>query len=840
MAEDSVGKIGLDLGINYNQFNKQLGGIADNATNMVGSAFKKLGGIVAAAFAVGKIVEFGKSSIELASNLSEVQNVVDVTFGGMAADINNWSKTMLQGFGLSELSAKKYSSTLGAMMKSSGLAGTQMEGMSKKLTELSADMASFYNLSNDDAFEKIRSGISGETEPLKQLGINMSVANMEAYALTQGIKKQYQEMTQAEQTLLRYNYLLSVSKDAQGDFARTSGSWANQVKLLGEQWKIFQGTMGAGFINILAPVIRGLNLLIQKLQIAAQYFKAFTSMLFGDASGGSVSSAADTASASTEEMRSAVSDAGKATKKAGKDVKGALSGFDQLNVLTQAAASNASDAASGMADMGNMDLGKNTDSGVTIDPSQLKPVIAIMDAFKELKIIAGEVKDFFADNFAPVISLAASQLVPVFNGWKDSIVNTLSYFKAIGEPLKQWFVGDFAVNIKTAILTVTDVFAGLLDSARKVFDGLRVEVVEPILLWFVSDGLPMISQFAEEAMHLFQTLFNSVKHIFDMLWEQGVEPGLNVVSTMVIGILDILRSFWDDWGVSIFSGLKEMITNVTGIIETFWTSFLKPIWDNILSTLSWLWEKHLKGLVKEITDFVGTLITAALDIYNKFIQPVLKFLIAELGPKWAVVFNGIIDVVGTAVAIISDVVKGIIKALRGIIDFIAGVFTADWERSWKGIKEFFGGIFDGIVGIFKGAINLIIDGLNVLIGALNTVKFDMPDWVPGIGGKEFGINIPKIPKLANGGLVSAPTLAMVGDNRNAVADPEVVSPLSKLQEMLGGSNQEVVNALMLIVELLKNINLNPVLKVGEIEFGRVAANAVNTASKQTGRQLILT
>lgn len=115
-----------------------------------------------------------------------------------------------------------------------------MEGMSKKLTELSADMASFYNLSNDMAFEKIRSGISGETEPLKQLGINMSVANLEAYALSQGIRTSFQNMDQASQTLLRYNYLLSVTGDAQGDFARTSNSWANQVKLMGEQWRIFQ------------------------------------------------------------------------------------------------------------------------------------------------------------------------------------------------------------------------------------------------------------------------------------------------------------------------------------------------------------------------------------------------------------------------------------------------------------------------------------------------------------------------------------------------------------------------------------------------------------------------
>lgn len=369
MSENSVGRIDLDLGMNYKPFNRELNSIAGTATSMVGGAFKKLGTIMGAAFAVKGIVDFGRASVNLASNLSEVQNVVDVTFGGMANDVNMFAKSALESFGLSELSAKKYTSTMGAMLKSSGLAGRQMLDMSTTLASLSADMASFYNLSNDEAFNKIRSGISGETEPLKQLGVNMSVANMEAFALTQGIKKQYQVMSQAEQSLLRYNYLLSVTKDAQGDFARTSGSWANQVKLMGEQWRIFQSTMGQGFINLLTPISQGLNMLIQKLQIAAQYFKAFTELIFG------AQEATSQAATSADSMGSSVGDAGKAVKKAGKEAKGSVMGFDEINSLMQDSADAASEMSDNIGGAGTIDMGTAATGTVDlgIDETQLDP-----------------------------------------------------------------------------------------------------------------------------------------------------------------------------------------------------------------------------------------------------------------------------------------------------------------------------------------------------------------------------------------------------------------------------------------------------------------------------------
>ena len=165
---------------NTKQFQRQLKQVGNTAKEMKSAVVGSLGGLVAG---VG-FLEVAKQSIMLASNLQEVQNVVDTTFGQGAKSINDWSQSALKSFGLSELQAKKFNGTLGALMKSSGLSGDKLLEMSTGLSGLSADFASFYNLAPEEAFDKIKSGISGETEPLKALGINMSVANMEAYALT--------------------------------------------------------------------------------------------------------------------------------------------------------------------------------------------------------------------------------------------------------------------------------------------------------------------------------------------------------------------------------------------------------------------------------------------------------------------------------------------------------------------------------------------------------------------------------------------------------------------------------------------------------------------------------
>ena len=237
----------------------------DNINNSFSGMLKK----VVAGFSAAKIgqalLSIGKDAISAASDLEEVQNVVDVTFGANNSKIESWAKSAGAQFGLTETQAKRFTSTLGAMMKSAGMSGNQIADMSTDLAGLAADMASFYNLDFDTAFQKIRSGISGETEPLKQLGINMSVANLNAFALQQGLSKTFEQMDQGEQTMLRYQYLMQATADAQGDFSRTSDGYANSVRKLETNLEQLKTTLGKSFIDVVTQATGFLNSFIESL-----------------------------------------------------------------------------------------------------------------------------------------------------------------------------------------------------------------------------------------------------------------------------------------------------------------------------------------------------------------------------------------------------------------------------------------------------------------------------------------------------------------------------------------------------------------------------------------------
>ena len=228
----------------------------NGAESTVSTTAAKIAKAIGSAFVTKQIIEFGKAAIGVASDLNEVQNVVDTTFGTEGAiRINEWARNAAEAFGESELQAKQFTSTLGAMFKSMGVGQADMEEMSMSLAGLAGDMASFYNLDPTEAFEKLRSGISGETEPLKQLGINMSVVNLEAFAMAEGITKSYQEMTQAEQATLRYQYIMSATADAQGDFANTSDSLANQQRILQLEIQTLAAEIGQDLMPIAQEIL---------------------------------------------------------------------------------------------------------------------------------------------------------------------------------------------------------------------------------------------------------------------------------------------------------------------------------------------------------------------------------------------------------------------------------------------------------------------------------------------------------------------------------------------------------------------------------------------------------
>jgi hypothetical protein len=249
---------------------------ANVLSDAIVGGFSALGGAIGDA--AGKLKDFAMQGIQTASDLGEVENVVVTTFGKEGSKvIDDFAKTASTSFGLSELSAKQFTGTMGAMLKSTGLSGKQVEEMSTSITGLSGDFASFYNLPAEEAFAKIRAGISGETEPLKQLGINMSAANLETYALTQGLGKSYKEMSEAEKVALRYNYLMSATADAQGDFAKTSDSYANQQRIMQLNMENLSATIGSQLL----PMANGLTTAFNNLLTGASSAEEFGATVGG-------------------------------------------------------------------------------------------------------------------------------------------------------------------------------------------------------------------------------------------------------------------------------------------------------------------------------------------------------------------------------------------------------------------------------------------------------------------------------------------------------------------------------------------------------------------------------
>ena len=348
----------------------------ERQTARIANSWKRVGTILASVLSIAAIVAFGKSCIELGSNLTEVQNVVDVTFGSMSGRVDAFAKDAAKAFGLSETMAKKYMGTYGAMAKSFGITGKAGYDMSAAITGLTGDVASFYNLSQDEAYTKLKSIFTGETESLKDLGVVMTQTALDQYAMNNGFGKTTAKMTEQEKVMLRYQFVMSQLSDASGDFARTSGSWANQVRILSLQFDALRATIGQGLINAFTPVIQVINTILEKLQTLAAYFRSFTAAIFGDASGSGAGNIADSMDSAAGSSGNIADNMGSAANSA-KEMNRQLAKFDELNNLSSNRNSGGGSGGGGGGILGDLDLGMdNVQAQADLISSK------IIDAFK--------------------------------------------------------------------------------------------------------------------------------------------------------------------------------------------------------------------------------------------------------------------------------------------------------------------------------------------------------------------------------------------------------------------------------------------------------------------------
>ena len=739
-------------------------------TDRIKSAFSKIGKTVGLALSAAAIFNFGKSCVSLGSDLAEVQNVVDVTFGSLNEAVNQFAENALEQFGLSETSAKQYSSTLGAMLKSMGFTTQAAADMSMKMTGLAADMASFYNLDNDAAFEKIRAGISGETEPLKQLGINLSVANLEQYALTQGITKSYNAMNQQEQALLRYNYLLSVTADAQGDFARTSDGWANQVRVLTEKFNALKASIGKGLIAVLTPVVKALNTLLSYILTVTDAFSNMIAKLTGGSKKTSTSvsgigTSLGGATGAADSLADSTNKAGGAAKKAAKEFAG-LGSWDEVHTLDKGSDDSGSGGGAGGGGAAGGDISESFVDAANEADSALNPVLdKVIEKMKELKELftsgfkagLGDVdfsgikeslKDIFTDpavlgaanDCANKIAYALGQTTGAMASIGITIATNLlggidQYLANNKDRIKNFLVDMF--NIQGRMAEIQGNFAQAAANIFSVFGGENGQAVTANIIGIFADAFMGVTtlgaKFQADMMNVIAQPFidnqESIKEALD--GTLGViSEGLATIKGVVDETMSSMNAMYDEHIAplmeSIASGLSELVGTLTDAYNTYILPVLQALQDKFNSVVN----EHLQPAIDKAIEFIGKAADAVKAIWENVLQPFLNWFIENIAPVIATALETVGRLFMTVFGVISDVVGNIFDALGGLMDFITGVFTGDWGKAWEGIKELFGGIWNAILsllsgvwelikGVIKGAIDIVV---SVLTFALNGIK----------------------------------------------------------------------------------------------------------------------
>jgi len=697
----SVGQIGLDLVVNQKKFNKQMSGIQGTA--------KKIGAMLASAFAVKKIVDFGKSCIELGSDLQEVQNVVDVTFKSMNQQVNDFAKSAITTAGLSETMAKRYTGTFGAMAKAFGFTESNAYGMSTALTQLAGDVASFYNITQDEAYIKLKSVFTGETESLKDLGVVMTQSALDAYALANGFGKTTAAMTEQEKVALRYQFVMNQLSAAQGDFIRTSDSWANQTRVMSLQIQSIMGTIGQGLINLFTPVIKIINGVLGKIAQLAEAFKGFTELLTGKKSE-SGSGIADSLTAGLTDATAAAGDAGtglssaadsagnladntesvgNAAKKAAREMK-ALMGFDVIEKLPAVSdvSTGSSGGTSGGAGLGGLgsgatDFGKLAESGDNALTSTNKTLDKIIRKVKQLANLA---KEGFFDGVGDLTVL-------------DSIRTEC---ESISKVLKEIFTGE-------EVLSAADIWAQTVAYNLGKVSGSAVSVG----LSIADNLVGGVAKYLNENMGRIKTYVISM---FDIGAEQATLSGQAAV--FLADIASVLQS---DAAKGITSDVISIFANgfmgITEMAARFGTDLISlivvPLSENAEAI-----KQSAAGILEPIKAITGTVAQSISDS----LQSIRTMYDVHIAPMFATIKQGLSEIAGFLCEKFENEIKP-------VLDQFAADFTVMWaEHIQPAIDSgiaFFGKLADTISLLWseylQPFIMRMIDELTPAVEAMGTI-----------------------------------------------------------------------------------------------------------------------
>lgn len=815
MAQN-IGNISLNLGVNTSGFKSQMAGITKTAQKSVSGMsgmFGKLGLAIGAAFSVAAVAKFAKACMDLGSDLAEVQNVVDVTFGEMSGAVNKWAKNAMTSYGLSEKVAKDYMGQLGAMSKAFGNSTEEAYKQAEALAGLTGDVASFYNLTTDEAFSKLKAVYTGETEALKSLGVVMTQTALDEFALAKGFGKTTDKMSEQEKVALRLAFVQDRLASASGDFARTSDGWANQTRVLSLRFDALKASIGQGLIVALLPAVRLLNQLVAWLQIAADEFSNFMQAIFGATGGSSgASSLGESLATGSGALASNMGDAASSAKA----IKKTLAGFDQLNILS-------SDSSG---DSGASDVGASVGSSLGSSGSVSTEVTAGASAAEKMKTLLAEVKTKLVEiaNVAGLTGFWADFLTGIDNV-KAGLGNIASAFKEA--------VAKNMPALDTYKESIGYAFTSLSQAVTGVWGSMWTTLTENFKLW-TSENLPTIQEFFD--------------NIVSIVSEYGT-----LITTIVGNIYEDALAWWRKGGQPVYDGVIKAIGDIWKWLLDIYNMVIAPVFKKLIETWGNIWEGTLRPLWQNLLGAFSDVGELILALWNNILKPVVDWIVKAFAPHIKAILENIVERFTMTYNSIAKIVNASITGFRGLIQFLTGVFTGDWEKAWGGITKYFTGVWESIkaqagfffnplLHSFECFLNNIISGLNWLIKQINKISFEVPDWVPGIGGKKMGFNVKQVsevslPRLATGGYVEAntPQLAIVGDNKR---EGEIIAPESKIAEA-------VAHGFAMAMSKITNGNTGnkqPIyltIKLGESDFWQGFVDYHNSVVKSTGETPLL-
>ena len=863
MDNPTVGEIGLNLVLNKQGFSKSLNAVqeqANSVSNNMKSSLKKLGAAIVAAFSVAAIKQFGQQCIESAAQVNAANSQFEQTFGSMESQAKSAIQSVAKESGILETRLQGVGTSIYAFAKTTGMDSANALNMMQEALQVTADSAAYYDRSLEDTAESLKSFLKGNFENDAALGLSCTETTRNA-AANKLYGKSFVELSESQKQLT----LLEMVKDANklsgalGQASRESDGWENVTGNLKESWNQLLAVIGKPILQVATNIVQKLSSAIAKLTEYAKGAINALSKLFnwdGDDTANSISAAASSAENLTDEAKSG-SNSLESVADSAEKAKNSVAGFDKLNVITKSDSggsdTSASDTASNSGTSVANAVVKDTNSGVS-------------GAFKNLYEKSGF--KGFVDNVQKGInkvdwSAIGKNCESIF---KNSVPVAQNYLKQVQKVGKSAFgaVGSFVGGvvqvsgkqlqtltggvakwldkdknkINCFITTIGDNFSKGYDNLSTFFEkgfdviGQSVDRVRPQVEDAISSMLSGFTDFGGAVGTIFSEGFSlateslvkwidndgaTIGEFFDNIQLQMADV-MNFVGGVFSDIGNFLLGWWDgEGGSEIFQNVCDMFLNIGTTLMNVYNDWIMPAWNFIVGVFQSAWTDCLKPIFEQLWTVFGKACDYIATIWNNWLLPFVNFISDTLGPVFNTVLRNIQSIFETVFRVIGDVVGGILKSFGGLIDFITGVFSGNWEKAWNGIKDFFGGIWDGIWGIIKGFVNLIIDGINLLLTGIYTVVAAIVNTIGGIAdaigsifGQEWGWSMPNepvlIPHLATGGLVKAPTLAVVGDNAGANSgNPEVIAPLNKLQGMLDNSGGQDTVILGEILSYLKKL-----------------------------------